>query len=202
MFLLNLLLKFSCDVYLLLHIQSQNLQFPLLPSISRVYPLVLFLSDMYYLLHIKAKSAISFFVACPHLKSCALAMLVSTMFNLLHIEAESAISFVARPHLKRCALVLFLSDMFTGCTFKLHLHCHIMPSPKLRTWHNCSRHFMPHVIIKSISWPCNLESKFKLNNTQCHSLPLWFCPPLRLSLPFFYCTTKLSSLARVFAGQR
>jgi hypothetical protein len=75
---------------------------------------------------------------------------------LLHIEAESAISFVARPHLKSCALVLFLSDMFTRCTFKLHLHCHLMSSPKLRTWHNCSRQIMPHIIIKSISWPCNL----------------------------------------------
>jgi hypothetical protein len=111
----------------------------------------LFLSDMYYLLHIEAKSAISF-VACPHLKSCALLMFMSTMLNLLHIEAESAISFVAHPHLKSCALVLFLSDMFTCCTFKLHLHCHLMPSPKLRTWHNCSR----HNIIESISWPCNL----------------------------------------------
>jgi hypothetical protein len=192
MFLLNL---FSCDVYLLLHIQSQNLQFPLLPSISRVYPRVLFLSDMYYLLHIEAKSAISF-VACPHLKSCALVMFMSTMFNLLHIEAESAISIVAHPHLKSCALVLFLSDMFTCCTFKLHLHCHLMPSPKLCTWHNCSRLIMPHIIIKSISWPCNLESKFKLNNTRCHSFPPVALPPSPSVSPFFLLYNKAFNLGK------
>ncbi len=55
---------------------------------------------------------------------------------------------------------------------------------------------MPHIIMKSISWPCNLESKFKLNNTRCHSFPPVALPPSPSVSPLFLLYNKAFILSK------